>query len=58
MVYLVEVSSVDQLVDRLKKGKFKTYDSVRAQSEFATCFKLPRTEITMTGSGQKCGYRR
>lgn len=35
MVYLVEISTVDQLVDRLRKGKFKTADDVRAESEFS-----------------------
>lgn len=32
---LVEVTSVDELIDRLKKGKFVSKEDVLAESEFA-----------------------
>jgi E3 SUMO-protein ligase PIAS1 len=32
VVYLVEVSSVDQLVEKLKKGKYRSESEVRAKS--------------------------
>ena len=33
-MYLVEVSSVDQLVERLKKGKFRTLEEVKTLSKY------------------------
>jgi E3 SUMO-protein ligase PIAS1 len=33
VVMLVEVTSVDQLVDRLKKGKYKSSDDIKHRSE-------------------------
>lgn len=32
IVFLVEVSSVDELVDRLRKGKFRSFEEIKAQS--------------------------
>ena len=34
IVYLVEVTSVEQLVDKLKKGKYKSEDEIRIKSMF------------------------
>ncbi len=33
MVSLVEVTTVDQLVERLRKGKFRSIDEVKADRE-------------------------
>jgi hypothetical protein len=34
VVYLVEVTTVEQLVEKLKKGKYKSEADVRAKSQF------------------------
>lgn len=32
VVMLVEITTVDELVERLKKGKFRSYDDTKAKS--------------------------
>lgn len=35
VVYLVEAVTVEQLVEKLKKGKYRSESDVRAKSKFA-----------------------
>lgn len=47
-VLLVEVTSTEELVDRLKKGKFVSKEDVLAESEFRdliTCHPMPISRI-------------
>lgn len=37
IVYLVEATTVEQLVDRLKKGKYKSMEEIRTKSEHWSC---------------------
>ena len=45
---LVEVTSIDELIDRLKKGKFVSKEDVLAESELCslvTCHLMPTLRI-------------
>lgn len=45
---LVEVTGVDELIDRLKKGKFVSKEDVLAESELCsliTCHLMPTLRI-------------
>ena len=56
MVYLVEVSTVDQLVDRLKKGKFRTIDDIKVQSESSNYCMSAIAKVRRQFSGEECDH--
>lgn len=47
-VYLVEVTTVEQLVEKLKKGKYKSANDVRAKSKFAVMIQISQSLIPVT----------
>ena len=40
VVYLVEVTTVEQLVEKLKKGKYRSENDVRAKSQFPLIIQI------------------
>ena len=47
---LVEVTSVDQLIERLRKGKYRSSGEIVAKSEHLPIFRLAQSDSTCLDS--------